>query len=88
MIFQIIVSYSPYTKKDQSLFDHIKQCVTYDADTDEEINKESDNRHEDNRPQLVVENHTLEKPPIKNENNQPKRPKQTNITQFFKESPK
>ena len=49
-----------------------------------ERNEEVDN------PRSSVENHILEKPntPMKNENNQPKRPKQTNITQFFKESPK
>ena len=49
-------------------------------------------RHEEvDHPRSSVENHILEKPnttPMKNENNQPKRPKQTNITKFFKESPK
>jgi len=105
MLYQIIVSYSPYSHKDQSLFDHIKQCITYEADTDEEesdirfrnsnsVNSNPGNfeRHKEvDHPRSSVENHILEKPnttPMKNENNQPKRPKQTNITQFFKESPK
>ena len=122
LIFQIIVSYSPYTKKDQSLFDHIKQCITYEADTDnEEINPETESdirnnpdfmknpgnfernsdfmknpgnferQHEEDHSQSVENHTTLEKNPTpinKNENNQPKRPKQTNITHFFKESPK
>ena len=117
-IFQILISYRRNQENDEnSLFDYIKQCISYDTDTDDDSNllglnsdiaqihenvttgssEQLQSSHATSQTEQLQTSHTTSKNGVqeegsndssKNEEVQPKKAKQMNIKDFFKESPK
>ena len=110
-IFQILISYRRNQENDEnSLFNYIKQCISYDTDTDDDSNllvlnsetRDSHNAQIDENittgaSEQLQQSHATSKngaqeegsnDSTKNEEVQPKKAKQMNIKDFFKESPK